>query len=379
MLLNSWLYSIPYIFVFILLCFLFEREIRGSFYAKHVAFFILLLFLGLRGFVGSDFASYYLFFKELPTLWDFKRIETSFKFEPGFVLYSSIIKSIFPNYFFWVFINTFIDLYIFNWLFKRFSSSVVLSWIIFISIIGLSIEFNLFRNVKSILLFLVSIPYLKERKPIPYLLLNLLGCLFHQSSFIYLPLYFILTKKLPISLLWGSFILVNVMMFTHFSFTNIIINQITPLLGFGTGIEKFIRYISTGENYGLSIGYIERTITFIVFTLSLNKLRTQNDYNNIFYNCFFFYYILFYLFIDIKVFTERFPILFAFSYWILYPNFLSIFTKKGNIIIITTSILLLCFLKLISSNTTIMSMYDNLLWGIYSFSERMKIFNRFMY
>ena len=107
------------------------------------------------------------------------------RFEFGFLVYSSLIKTLFENYHIWIFINTFIDLAVLYLIFKRYSSSIILSFLFFVVYMGLTIEFNLFRNSKSIILFLLSIKYLLMRKSFPYFFLNILGCTLHLSAFIF--------------------------------------------------------------------------------------------------------------------------------------------------------------------------------------------------
>lgn len=376
----NFIYSIPYCILFFILCYFWWKEEKHKKLAIRWTYFFLLTFIGLRGFVASDYFNYYLFFQNLPHLFDLQ-FENLYDngFEFGFVLYSSLVKTIMPNYHCWVFFNALIDLSIFYWLFHRFSPSIVLSFIIFIAIQGLVLEFNLYRNVKAIDCFLLSIPYLKERKIIPYFLLNLLGTTFHLSSFIYLPLYFVLTQQIPKIIIWSTFIIVNLMMFLKISITEQILNLLFPIIGIEQIENKLIGYYGNSfEEYGLSIGYIERTFTFILFSVNNKKLVDKQTYNRIFYNCYFLYYIIFQLFFDVIVFVDRIPTLFVFSYWILYPNTVSLIQKKINKQLLISFIILLCLFKTILYSSYIMNMYDNLLWGIRSFEERVHIFYQFM-
>ena len=101
--LNSVLYAIPYIIIFGTLWFLYLNEvgrIKNGLSPKHsrnLAFSLLLVFIGLRGHLYSDFISYYPFFENLPTI---NKLNDIFQgnFEPGFVIYSSVLKTIIPNY-----------------------------------------------------------------------------------------------------------------------------------------------------------------------------------------------------------------------------------------------------------------------------------------
>lgn len=376
----SYIYSIPYCIIFGILCYFYWKEQRQDATAGRKSFFFLLIFIGLRGFVASDYISYYPFFQDLPIIFDLHFASLySNGFEFGFVFYSSLIKTIFPNYHCWVFINTLVDLIICYWVFRRYSSSIVLSFIVFFAIQGLALEFNLYRNVKAIDCFLLSLPYLKERKVCPYFALNLLGTTFHLTSFLYLPMYFVLTRQIPGIFIWGAFIAANLMMFMNISITGQLVEFLIPLMGIEQMTNKLIGYYENNiEAYGLSIGYIERTFAFILFTLMRKRLLDQQAYNRIFYNCYFLYYITFHLFYDVEVFVDRIPTLFAFSYWLLYPNTFALVQKKLNRQLLLGFLLLLCLLKTISYSSSVMNMYDNLLWGIRSFEERTQIFYRFM-
>ena len=153
--------AIPYIIVCIVLFYLYLNE-NGTFHvfsekkAQNIAFILLLVFIGLRGHIYSDFIQYYRFFEQLPNLFELDiYFFSDWYFEPGYVLYSSILKTILPNYFAWVFVNTLIDLLIFRHVFKEYTSSQILPFIFFIAFNGLFVEFNLYRNVKSIELFLL--------------------------------------------------------------------------------------------------------------------------------------------------------------------------------------------------------------------------------
>lgn len=376
----SYIYSIPYCILLGILVYLYWREQNHDLTAGRKAFFFLLIFIGLRGFVASDYINYYTFFQELPTVFDLQ-FESLYDdgVEFGFVLYSSLIKTILPNYHCWVFINTLVDLSVCFWVFRKFSLSIVLSFIVFFAIQGLTLEFNLYRNVKAIDCFLLSLPYLKERKILPYLALNLLGTLFHLTSFLYLPMYFVLTKRIPNIIIWGAFIAVNLMMFLKISITGKAVDLLLPLMGIESMATKLSEYYgNSSDAYGLSIGYIERTFAFILFTVMRKKMVMQQAYNRIFYNCFFLYYIIFHLFIDVEVFADRIPILFVFSYWVLYPNALALIHKKSKKQLLLSFLLLLCLMKTLSYSSYVMNIYDNLLWGIRSFEERTQIFYRYM-
>ena len=207
--------AIPYLIVatILLLLYLCERQrikLLSPPSAGWIAFVVMLLFVGLRGHLYSDFINYYPFYNALPdighlNIGTFKR----YLFEPGFIVYSSLIKSIGVDYFGWVAISTLIDLAVYRCIFRRYTDSVILPFLFFMAYNGLTIEFNLYRNAKAMDLFLLSLPHLEKRRIGRYMILNLLGTTFHLSSVVYLPLYFLLNRRLGKVIRWGGIVFAN--------------------------------------------------------------------------------------------------------------------------------------------------------------------------
>jgi len=373
----SYIYSLPYV-AMIFILFLLKAYGQKSFkIALYLTVVVLLLFIGLRGHIYTDYTSYYPFFQDLPSIPDLTL--SGFyneKFESGFIIYTSLIKTIIPNYFVWVFINCLIDLSVLYWFFKRYSVDPILSFILFTCILGLVIEGNLYRNSKSMMLFLLSIPYFNDRKVFPYIFINLIGSLFHISSLLYIPFYFILNRRYSVKILWFLFILINILFWLKIGVAELFFHQISVWFGIDRIVSKFLEYTASAEGYGLSFGYIERSFAFVLFLVFYNRLQEQNSVNRIFCNCFFIYYFSFYLFSDIAVVVERIPLLFVFSYWVLYPNVLPLLNAR-NRHMLSGFLVVFCFLKIATANADIMAMYDNLLFGIRSYEYRMSIFDRY--
>lgn len=378
-------YSIPYLIISIFLLLISKIEIcKKSLRSKDniciIIFIILLIFIGFRGFIYTDFVSYYPFYDDLFPLeylvWNIQQFEN---FEIGFVVYSTIIKTVSSDYHFWILVNTIIDLIVLLIFFKRYSPSVALSFFVFFAFSGLIIEFNLYRNSKSIILFLLSIKYIKEKRIIPYIILNLIGVSFHVSSLIYIPMYYILNRNIPKYIIFSIAIILNIVFIFKLSIVENIINiasniQDIPLL---RTLSKFSLHAEYAKSLGISVSYLERNFTFILFSLLYSKLIKLNSYNVIFINCFYIYYIFMLMFYEVDVFQQRIPLLFVFSYWIVYPQLLNVDFKYKKYIIIV--VICMIIYKVISQNISFISYYDNILWGIKRFEERYSNFYLYYY
>lgn len=390
----NYAYSIPYLAFLAyltILMFLEFRILKFEKDTKYIRWAVMtgfVFFCGFRGFVYTDWAMYYPLFDKLPTIWDgglTSVLSSNFSesyvtnvstgnagIEFGFIYFAVLFKSIIPDYFAFIFVNSLIDVLLLNVFFKRYTRYYALGFILFIVFGGLGIEFNLIRNIKAILLFLISIKYLQERRIVPFMLLNLAGFLFHSSALLFLPLYFVLNKQWPQWLIWGIFIVGNIIYLMQIKYLEPTILSVADLLG-GRMAVKVRLYLATdlyNQPYGIGMGYIERIISFLMVICFQKKLKEQNSYNVIFINAFLLYFIICFFFAELMVAVERLSILFVFSYWILYPEILGIVKEAINKLVFVLFIIAYSILKLAQVNSNIFSRYDNLLFGIESFEDR---------
>jgi len=393
----SFTYSIPYL-VFtgylIILMFLEFRDKKynkDTQYTRWAAIIGFIFFFGLRGFPYTDWQVYYKLFEKLPTIWQegsfsvmMEDLSDSFYtdvnrgnsgIEMGFIFFTVLLKSIIPDYFVWIFVNTIIDVILLDLFLRRYSSYYVFSLILFMAFGGCLIEMNLMRNVKAILLFLISIKYMEQHRIVPYMLLNILGSFFHTSSLIFLPLYFFLNKVWPKWLLWSIFGVGMIIIIMQIGFLKPLLQITADLVEgrLGVLIKLYLASDLYSQSYNLGLSFFERSITFILLVLFQNKLIERHPRNVIFINAFVLYFIIFFYFTEVMVAVERLTLLFVFSYWILYPELLAIINKVFQKWIFITGLVLYSCLKIVSMNSNIFSKYDNLLFGIDNFEARQQI------
>ena len=366
--------ALPYILLSTALVWLYANESRRLRYltpraASWCAFILLFLFIGLRGHLYSDFINYFPFYESLPTIFHLNSSTMAhYLFEPGFVIYSSTIKSLGADYFTWVAIGSLLDLIVFRRFFRRYTDSAILPFLFFMAYNGLIIEFNLYRNAKAMDLFLLSIPYLERRKAIPYMLLNILGTTFHLSSVIYLPLYLFLNRRMSGTIRWGGIVFANIIFLGDIR----VVSEIIGSLGLFQTMAFYDKLTSHAENssisYGLTFGHIERTFAIILFTALYSPLTKQRQSNTIFYNCLWLYYVTFLIFHEVEVFVDRIPTLFVFGYWILYTNITSLRWRWRQVVMLIA--ILLAIVKITLANNTIAARYENVMFGVTDYSTR---------
>ena len=193
----------PYIFIglFLLIAGIYEVFFTNNFYTinrerSNRVLYLSLIFISIifmsRCFVGWDWYNYYPDF-----------FQDKFAYEKGYRFFVKSVRALYPNFNFFIGINTVIDFLLLGYILKKYSKYPVFTLLLYLTINGLSLEIDVMRNVKSILLFLVSIQFIENRNFIPYILLNIVGSSFHVSSLLYIPLYFILNLKIDKKLILG--------------------------------------------------------------------------------------------------------------------------------------------------------------------------------
>lgn len=335
---NSLGNAFPYIFVvlFIFSFWVFELKYKKT---KNLEYFLLLsfsfiylFFFGFRGFVGYDFFNYYVeYWTPLPLLGQSHFWSTFISddyVDLGFRFYLLIVKNVWDNYSFFVFVNTLIDWLLIVYFLRRYAIYYSFSLVVFLVMGGLIFEIDFIRNFKSILFFILSLKYVEERKFYPFLALNVLGFLFHSSALIYIPFYFFIDKKINFRWYWTFFLIANILFLFHIPFFKYILLPLANFLGGFVSI-LVIRYFENGDysSYGFSIGYIERTsVAFLCFYFyKKNAFNRQNVINmNLLL-----YYVLLFLFLgEVREVTLRLPYLFFFSYAVVIPQIYTLIRRK---------------------------------------------------
>ncbi|WP_394675216.1 EpsG family protein [uncultured Chryseobacterium sp.] len=390
-------YSIPYIILFLIffILFLWENRLRNKQrdikIIRYLGMLIFFVFFGFRGYLDTDFAVYYPLFESAPSLFDFKAGSNFFshtnedyllKIEPGFKLLLIILKTIVPNYFFLQIVSSLINVLFLNYFFRKYSPQYILSFIMYIIFSGLVIEINLLRNSKAIFLFLYSLQFIKERNPAKYFICNVIGLLFHSSAIFYFPLYFFLHKKINPAFIWGIFILGNALYLGQIKFIAPIVIGVGNMIGgvYAGLAELYSKSNLYSSGYGITIGYLEKVLTFIIFYKSYTKVSEiiKDEYVlNIFYNLFFIFTTTYLFLYEYSVLIDRITTLFVASYWILFPYFYTTLEKLMKTIF-TFVLLFFGILKMYKSNNFIIRRYENILWDKPSISRAYYIFNKHM-
>jgi hypothetical protein len=338
-----------------------------------------LLFFGFRGFIGWDWTVYYVFYERLPLL--FHLNFSNQVFDLGFVICASLLKSITSNYHVFVFVNVLVDVILLHLFFKRYlpEKFYALGFVLFLVFFGFVLETDLMRNIKSLLLFLLSLKYIAHRKLLLFLLFNLIGLCFHWSAIVFLPLYFFLHKPIPIRAIIIAMVVGIFVYIFQFEYVKSVLIFAGSFLGesMASRIDFYMHSPAFSTNYTFSLGFFERLFTAILILLFYNQIITKDKNNILFVNSFFLFLMVYLYFSEISIAPLRLGNLFAFSYWVLWPMLIECFKKdivKWGFVGVISCIILLK-MHIISGN--ILYRYDNILTGkIKTYKERRDIFDK---
>lgn len=301
---------LPYIILGVILILTTVLEVfsydKYSKWNTKVLYIILVLTGSLfmtRWYVGWDWYNYKLdFYSDIMS------------YEYGYRLFVQIIRGIYPNFNFFVGVNTVVDFLLIGYILKKYSPYPILTFFLYLGIVGLSLEIDIMRNVKSILLFLISLQFIEKNKPFHYFIINVIGILFHVSAIVYLPLYFLLKVNINKKYILIVFIIGVIYYISNATMAIDIIDKLN--------IERLNGYKTyfLDEEREISIFFIERVVLFacVFFGSGFIEEKYKKIYTIIENSA----YISIFIFLfssELLIMSLRVSLLFFYSYWFIFP------------------------------------------------------------
>lgn len=315
-----------------------------------VCFVLLTLFFGLHGEMGNDWQNY-CFIYENDTwlnLLDFFRNPFSTKMmEPGFVTLLMICRSIglpFQGFIFIIAVITNVLLYRFL---IQHEANIPLSLFLILCFGGIELEINFLRSAIALLLFLNSIAFIASRRPVAFVLMNLLGICFHVSALLYLPCYFL--YKLRISARW--YVSISLFCFilyvAHIPLATFGVYIIDWALGNNEQMSSF-QLIGSENIRTIPLGVIERVLTLLAVMTNKNKIESRGLCMNFFVNSYLVYFFFAFFLWDIPIVNNRFALMFIYGYWILWPTLPEFIKSNWQKWIVIAIMIIYCLLRILS-------------------------------
>lgn len=385
---DSILYSMPYLVVGLIYLLLAARESRSAGNAtrlRRIRMFCVLLFLfffGFRGFVGWDWYNYYPAFQEAGRLFSREFFNSLFEEstkEPGFIVYMSLVKTLVPDYHFFIFVSVLIDVLVLHRTFKRYSFNYAFCFLVFF-VMSTLMEIDLLRNTKAIMLFLLALPYVEKRRIVPFVLIMLLALSFHLSTIFLMPLYFAGRKAIPRALVIVLLCVGNVIYLSQMQFVTPLVERVASWLGGDYEVMTGVYLASdiSGAARGISIGFFERLGTSILILTFYKQLQQRPGYT-LFLNMNLISIFIFLLFGEISIIVDRVGLLFVVSYWFIWPELYRLLRVQAYRTLYFIAICMYGALRIMAITRDVVHYrYDNVLFGISSYEDRAQTFDRYL-
>lgn len=186
------------VFVVRLLSLQFRKNDKAVFYT--LTALIVILFQGLRSFsVGTDLLSYIPSYSRIGRNIPFSLTAKFMNYEIGYILLNKLIYILgFNERGFLIIVTIIIQAPIFYTMYK-YSESPLLSVFSYFAFGNFIMTFSGLRQAISMSLCFVAYVFIKNKKPIWFILIVFLACCFHKSAmicFLLYPLYYIRVNKI---------------------------------------------------------------------------------------------------------------------------------------------------------------------------------------
>lgn len=197
---------LPYLLVlsFVSFWILLERKTlnRTAFWVPLIA---LSLFAGVRSYrVGTDSGNYTRDFRTGLDIYNFEFEEFV---EPGYQFLEYTLLRLTNEYFWLFFITALIIVYCYLTIIKKYSVNYWFSVFLFITLGVYTFFFNGLRQGLAMAIFALALPYLLEKRLIPYLIVCFVASLFHTTALFMIPFYFLVNLRIkPIFKILATFL-----------------------------------------------------------------------------------------------------------------------------------------------------------------------------
>ena len=237
-----------------------------------LAMFILFSVSALRNIsVGGDIVRYVESYKKY-SLFDFDGVINYLNKEevkdPVYYFSTWAFSRIFKNPQWWLAFNAFLFQFSVAKLIYIESKKTIISIIVFLALGFFSFGLTGLRQTMAMSVVLLSYPFLKNRKPIKFIITIIIASLFHKTSLVFLIAYPIVNIKLG----KYHFIVSAIAFVIFYSGRGWLMNFMSHYLQ----EERYEGYLSGEASQYTFVGFFIQLVVFI-FCLYYYKQHTQND------------------------------------------------------------------------------------------------------
>lgn len=282
-----------------------------------------------------DVMMYFEDYRDTPTLGEFISGHYSndwyTDFEAGYHVFEVIGKTLGLSFWQFQFVYVLIDAIVLYYFFKRETNYCVLALLIYFIWWGWVFHAEQLRNANSVLLFMLSLRYVREKQIFSYVLLNLLGMTFHTTSLFYIIAYPLLRITLTKNQLLWIFTVVMLVFIFRIKFINIVLTGLYTYGGqhIASKIQKYyVNIVYADSYYNFGMRKIIVLFAYVMFFFFPNFFKVGKNIDNVIKNVFVIYFILVFSLCEIRVMQDRASSLFCIGLIMLFVQYYGSLTSK---------------------------------------------------
>lgn len=243
------------------------------------SFFLLFFVSAFRGDFATDYNNYVYLFNFYNRFSFFDIFNLNFDQEIGYVILSRFIGVFSDNPVYLFAVTSLIILVSFYSQFKKHSSYIWLSVLLFVTIGSFYTSFNIMRQTLAVAIIFSGSTFLYERQFKKYFLVVLIASLFHKTAMIMIIFYYILNLEIRVR----NFTLLSLGALVTTLFLN-------PIFSF---FQNFLYTAYDSNSYGvtgLSVTNAIVPVSVLIFSLAFVRyINTERVTHRVWLNAVFFY------------------------------------------------------------------------------------------
>lgn len=195
------------------------------------------------------------------------------RFEPGFALLEKAIALLFENYQMLFIVTGYLTIGLFMLCYRRQSPHAVVSILLFLMLSEYYCSMNFIRQTLAGVIALLGLPFLKQRRFLPFLSTVLLAAAFHKSALILIPVFFLCMVPFNQYVLAGYCIVTALVYFN----TESIMAFVTRFWYQGYSARSI--HFQVGFEWPFTIAML---VEFLIVLLGAKRIRTGDPGNNVY-------------------------------------------------------------------------------------------------
>jgi hypothetical protein len=294
------IYYIIFILLFALFCFelivnkKYTLIVKIYFFAAGI---FLILFAGLRYKIGIDYASYERIHQIIRSMsWTYTELIDKSKEinqEVGFF----VLNIFFKNFNMMILFIAILSLILKYKFIYEHSKFIFLSLWLYYSMFFIRYEMGLISQTIAVSIVLYSINFIITGRKYRFILTVVLASLFHYTAILFLPAYWLASRKLSLKFMF--IVTIISLSLAYLPLTNLLSNFIIKL------VPWYSLYFKEISEFTLSFNTIKRITILFLFIYTIKRYYPDNLLYNIYLNIYFMGVVAYFSFKSIPILSDR--------------------------------------------------------------------------